>query len=296
MFRKFSNKNILLLFIAKLVICTGLVACREAASPTFAQQQSGKTPPLDTTIGQKNHYNNNHGGYCGGGEPSAVPMQTDRPDVPIYINTLPITYIADVDENIFSFSPRLWEWVIDEIKFSMKGFEGYAQLGEISERRVIWKLVSASDQLANVEKLIVTKSARYPDGASVRYTYLFNRYTDRQFEIRHLFSDRVEADAQIRRLLVDALLPLRARNLKTLANDKALIEDTNKKLPDEILDSLDLNLFQPQDAEAFTGITISIPDSGPWNYLPESGYIVTIESSQFSHLLKPECSTIFTQL
>lgn len=177
----------------------------------------------------------------------------------------------------------------------MRGFEGDARISEISERRVVWKLVAASDQVANVEKLILTKSTSYPQGASAKYTYLFNRYTDKQFEIRHLFSDRVEADAQIRRLLIDELIPMRATNLQSSMDNETLLDDTQRKLPDEILDSLDINLLQSKNADAFSGMTITIPDSGYWKYLPESGYSVVIGASRFSHLLKPECSNIFVQ-
>ena len=272
-------------------MCAGLVACTEVGSP----DQNVKVSSIESAAVEKISGNSNRIGYCGGGEPIAVPMQIDKQEVPKYINTLPITYIADVDDDIFDYSQELWNWVIDQIIFSMNRFEGDARFSEISERRVVWKLVSASNQIANIEQQIITKSTRSPEGASVKYTYLYNRHTGKQFEIRHLFSNRVEADAHIRQLLIDDLIPIRSLKVKEAMSEKALLEDTKRRLPDEILDSLDVNLSQVINAEGFSGLTISIPEAGHWKYLPESGYSVMIESSRFYHLLKPECSAIFTK-
>jgi len=229
---------------------------------------------------------------CGGSAriyPEFAPLQQ-----PSYKKTSSATYNYEIDDNIFDFSPFLAKWITGQIQLSMTGFESQVQFGGIVERTSSWKITALTETVANIENSLFTKSSHSPNGVIVKRTYLYNRGTETNFEIQHIFSNKKDAEEKLMQILIDELIILRADVLGVPAQDDALLSDTIDKLPDSIFGSLDVDLVQSENEAKFAGMKLSISESPPWNWFPEGGYDVNISHSKFSSLLKPACKTIFS--
>lgn len=228
---------------------------------------------------------------CGG----VAPVYGEYPPFPqpTYDRTLSAEYKYEIDRSVYDYSPKLAKWVVQFIQQRMNLFETQIADTSVSERTAYWKVTASTPVLANVEYRNVTLSDRYPNGATVWYTYLYNRASETRHEIDDLFIDRVIAEAALKEILVEEAVKLRAEKLDVTLPNYSLKADTIRQLPDEIFGNMDVELVQGQTTDSFSGLKISIRDTPPWNWFPEGGYDITIEGNRFQPLLKSRCKDLF---
>ena len=132
---------------------------------------------------------------------------------------VPATYIYEVDEDIFRFSPHLARSVFSRIQTSVSSFDKEAEMASISERQSDWIMTASTSQIAVVVNRLTTLSQRFPKGVVVNRTYLYNRGTETLFEIGDLFANKDIADRILKQNLVDSLVVSRAETLDRQADD-----------------------------------------------------------------------------
>lgn len=281
-----SVKNSLLCVIGAL----GLASCQaeqssnegETQSPPMSISEASQSDPASVDDGEE---------ICGGvapvyGEYAPFPQPNYKP-------TSSGEYTYDIDRSVHDFSPKLALWVLRQVQDEMDGFEIQVAPGRISKRKSAWRITASTSILANLEHRLTTVSARYPDGVNVWYTHLYNRASETRHEIRDLFIERDIAEAALMEILVEEVTKLRAKKLEVTPPYDRLRTETIRQLPDEIFGTMDVELVQGQSRGTFSGLKISIRDTPPWNWFPESGYDILIEGGRFQHLLKSSCRDIF---